>query len=181
MVVGAQEFDGVLLLAALGQRCLNLGGRLGHGLIHALDGHGGTLRNRGDDHRLSVLGQARGQARLGLCGVTVAGSLEQIGNHRFLRREAKAARVSKAQTARGDQNEQKQHNEDFETRVAMATTDLGLFTILTVLLDHLGLGQRKETGVRGIGHKLTGRARRIERIDGRSVHRGRRGHSRLGG
>ena len=46
----------------------------------------------------------------------------------------------------------------------MATTDLGLLTILTVLLDHLGLGQRKEAGVRGIGHKLTGRARRIERI-----------------
>ena len=64
----------------------------------------------------------------------------------------------------------------------MATTDLGLLTILTVLLDHLGLGQRKEAGVRGIGHKLTGRARRIERIDGRSVHRGcrSRGHSRLG-
>ena len=69
-----------------------------------------------------------------------------------------------------------------ETRVAMATTDLGLLTVLTVLLDHLGLGQRKEAGVRGIGHKLTGRARGIERIDSRSVHRGRRsrGHSRLG-
>ena len=61
----------------------------------------------------------------------------------------------------------------------MATTDLGL---LAVLLDHLGLGQRKEAGVGGVRHKLTGRARRIERIDGGSVHRGRRGrgHGRLG-
>ena len=33
--------------------------------------------------------------------------------------------------------EQKQHDEDFETRVAMATTDLGLLTILTVLLDQM--------------------------------------------
>lgn len=67
---------------------------------------------------------------------TVAGSLEQIGNDRLLRREAKAARVGKAQDRRprGDQNEQKQHDEDFEARVAMATTDLGLLTILTVLL-----------------------------------------------
>ena len=122
MVVGAHEFDGVLLLAALGQRCLHLGGRLGHGLIHALDGHGGTLRNRRDDHRLGVLGQARGQARLGLCGVTVAGSLEQIGDNRLLRGEAKAARVGKAKTTCGKDNQQKH---PYQTSWGLSTRIIG--------------------------------------------------------
>jgi len=182
MVIGAHEFDGIFLLAALGQRSLHLRGGLGHGLIHTFNGDGGALRDRGDNHRLGVLGQAGGQAGLGLGGITVAGSLEQIGDDGLLRGDTHAARVGKAQTARGKNNQQKQNQEDLEARMAMATTDLGLLAVLTILLDHLGLGQRKEARVGRIGHKLASGTRGIERIDSSRIHGGRRGrgHGGLG-
>ena len=138
-----------------------------------------ALRDRGNDHRLGVLGQAGGQTGLSLGGIAVTGSLEQVGDNRLLRGEAQAARVGEAKTACGNDDQQKQHQENLEARVAMATTDLGL---LAVLLNHLGLGQGEEAGVRGVGHKLTGSTRGVERVDGGSIHRGsrRRGHGRLG-
>ena len=112
-----------------------------------------ALRDRGNDHRLGVLGQAGGQTGLSLGGIAVTGSLEQVGDNRLLRGKAQAARVGEAKTACGNDDQQKQHQENLEARVAMATTDLGL---LAVLLNHLGLGQGEEAGVRGVGHKLTG-------------------------
>ena len=170
------ESDLVRHIPAVLECDLDRGGGLTHASVHALDGGRGIQRNGSGDDGLLALVKSGGKILAGIG--SVGRGLEQAGQHILLRGETETARVRESSAAASDKENDEQCDEDLEARVTALAAHLGLDA---VLLDHLLLGEREETGIGWIGHEAAGLAERVERVDVGAVRIRGRDHGRRGG